>query len=139
MESIIIFIVISLVSMLFKKKKQPEQAPVRKAQQVKPFTENPFKDLKEFARDFMEEPKQQLERKTPIVTKTPVVSEKVVREVSRDQGIPRSSGRLSIHQTNKLEKKEYKPTFTHILPSSQEELVRAIVFSEILAPPKSKR
>lgn len=140
MESSIILIVISLiVSILFKKKKQPEQAPVRRAQQVKPFTENPFKDLKDFARDFMEEPKQQLDRKTPIVTKTPVVIEKVEREVSRDQGIPRSSGRLSIHQTNKMEKKESKPTITHILPSSQEELVRAIVFSEILAPPKSKR
>ncbi|MFF2754271.1 hypothetical protein ACFVR1_11080 [Psychrobacillus sp. NPDC058041] len=139
MESIILIVISLIVSMLLKKKKQPEQGPVRRAQQVKPFTENPFKDLGDFAKDFMEEHKQQLDRKTPVVKKMPVVVEKVEREVSRNQGIPRSSGRLSTHQVNKLEKKVSNATTNHILPSSQEELVRAIVFSEILAPPKSKR
>lgn len=139
MESIILIVISLIVSAFLKKKKSPEQQPVKRAQQVKPFTENPFKNLGDFAKDFMEEQKQQLDRKTPIVKKTPVVFEKVEREVSRDQGTPRSTGRLSIHNTNRLEKKESKPKITHILPSSQEELVRAIVFSEILAPPKSKR
>ncbi|WP_391201966.1 hypothetical protein [Psychrobacillus sp. L4] len=139
MEGIILIVISLIVSTLLKKKKAPVQSPVKRAQQVKPFVENPFKDLGDFAKDFMEEHKQQLNREKPIVKKAPVVVEKLERVVSRDQGTPRSSGRLSIHQVNKVEKQVSKPIITHILPSSQDELVRAIVFSEILAPPKSKR
>lgn len=47
-------------------------------------------------------------------------------------------GRLSVHQTNAsvAEKKAVTPTF---IPQTGNELIQAIVFSEILAPPKSKR
>lgn len=140
MESLIIFIAIAIISSLFGKKKKTEQKPEKQDQQVKPLKENPFKNLGDFAKDFMEEQKQQLERKPPVVKQVPVPPvEKVAREASRDQGVPRSLGRLSVHQSNKQENIVAEPSVNNFLFSSKDELVKAIVLSEILGPPKSRR
>ncbi|TQR19281.1 hypothetical protein [Psychrobacillus vulpis] len=138
MEGLIILIISLIVSALFGQKKKAAQKPVKDVQQEKPFKENPFKGLEDFAKEFKVEHKK-MDRKPPEVQKTPTLVEKVEREVPRDRGVPRSSGRLSIHQDKVQNKNVSKPIDTNILPSSKEELVRAIVFSEILAPPKSKR
>lgn len=138
MESIIVIIIMAIISSLVGKKKKPEQKPVKQTQQpMKPEKDNPFKDLGDFAKDFMDEQKKQLDRKSPEVKKAPVLVEKVEREVTRNQGKPRSTGRLSVHQENK-EQKVSRPDI-NIIPNSKDDLVKAIVFSEILAPPKSRR
>lgn len=143
MESIVIFIIIAIISSLLGKKKTTGQKPVRHAQPSKPITENPFKNLGDFAKEIMAEQKQLMETKPSVAKKVPVQTDKQVvkkeREVNRDQGIPRTSGRLSVHQIDKQEQIVSQPNVSDILPRSQDDLVRAIVFSEILAPPKSKR
>lgn len=145
MEQLIIFIIIGIVSALFGKKKTDQKnapKPVQKAPPQKPFAENPFKNLGELAKEFKQEQQAEIERRT-IVPKPepvqPVKVEKVQREVHRDQGAPRSSGRLSVHQGNKPTLHATKPAMASVLPETKDELVRAIVLSEILAPPKSKR
>lgn len=59
-------------------------------------------------------------------------------EIGRGEQSPKRPGRLSVHQTTAsvAKKKVEKPTF---IPKTGNELIQAIVFSEILAPPKSKR
>ncbi|MDI2588163.1 hypothetical protein OR571_13815 [Psychrobacillus sp. NEAU-3TGS] len=145
MESIIIFIIIGIISALFgKKKPEPKNAPkpVKKYSQQKPFVENPFKNLGELAKEFKQEQQAKIERR-PTDSKPepvkPMTVEKVQREVSRDQGAQRSSGRLSVHQGNRPVVNTAKPVMASVLPETKDELIRAIVLSEILAPPKSKR
>ncbi|MEI4769503.1 hypothetical protein WAX74_07570 [Psychrobacillus sp. FJAT-51614] len=138
MESIIVIIIMAIISSLVGKKKKTDQKPVKQTQQqMKPVKDNPFKDLGDFAKDFMDEQKKQLNRKSPEVKKAPIPVERVEREVMRDQGKPRSTGRLSVHQEKK-EKKVSQPNI-NVIPNSKDDLVKAIVFSEILAPPKSRR
>jgi len=145
LESLIIFIIIGIISSLLGKKK-PEQKnapkPVKKVSPQKPFAENPFKNLGELAKEFKQEQQAELERRTTVPKPEPVrpvKAEKVQREVNRDQGTPRSSGRLSVHQGNKPALPATKPMVASVLPETKDDLVRAIVLSEILAPPKSKR
>lgn len=59
-------------------------------------------------------------------------------EIGRGEQSPKRPGRLSVHQTtvSVVEKKAEKTT---LIPKTGNELIQAIVFSEILAPPKSKR
>ncbi|TQR10616.1 hypothetical protein [Psychrobacillus soli] len=145
MESLIIFVIIGIISALFGKKK-PEQknAPkqVKKVSPQKPFAENPFKNLGELAKEFKQQQQAELERRMPVMKEEPVVAvpvEKAQREVSRNQGVPRSSGRLSVYQGNRPDVNATKPVIAGVLPETKDELVRAIILSEILAPPKSKR
>ncbi|GGA32489.1 hypothetical protein [Psychrobacillus lasiicapitis] len=147
MEGIILLIVSLLISTIFGKKKQnqnPTKVPKQgnKGPEIKPFVENPFKNLGELAKEFKQEQQAKIERR-PTVPKQepiqPVTVEKVQREVSREQGAQRSSGRLSVHQGNRPVVPTAKPVVASVLPETKDELVRAIILSEILAPPKSKR
>ena len=61
------------------------------------------------------------------------------RAQKRDQGVARSTGRLSVFQEKTPERQAAKPLVNSVIPSSKEELIKSIIFSEILAPPKSKR
>jgi len=145
LEQLIIFIVIGIISALFGKKKQDQKnapKPVKKVSPQKPFAENPFKNLGELAKEFKHQQEAELERRIPAMMEEPVVAVpvgKVQREVSRNQGVPRSSGRLSAHQGNRPDVNASKPAIAGVLPETKDELVRAIILSEILAPPKSKR
>ncbi|MFJ8063051.1 hypothetical protein ACIQYS_00255 [Psychrobacillus sp. NPDC096426] len=145
MEQLIIFIIIGIISAMFGKKKQDQKnvpKPVKKVSSQKPFADNPFKNLGELAKEFKQEQQAELERRIPVMKKEPVVIvpvENVQREVNRDQGVPRSSGRLSVHQGNRAIVNATKPMMASVLPETKDDLVRAIILSEILAPPKSKR
>jgi len=59
-------------------------------------------------------------------------------EIGRGEHSPKRPGRLSVHKAtvSEAKKKVEKPT---LIPNTRNELIQAIVFSEILAPPKSKR
>ncbi|NME04295.1 hypothetical protein [Psychrobacillus sp. BL-248-WT-3] len=155
MEGLIIPLIIIILSSLFGRKKPdekpaPKPAPrnIQTAPQQKPVEQNPFKSLGDLAKEFQQEQQQaRPERKqTPrkqaprqvVQAEVPPVIQKAGREAGRDQGVPRSTGRLSVHQV--IPTNATKKSVVHnIMPDTKEELMRAIVLSEILAPPKSKR
>lgn len=141
MEAFIPIIIALLFSVFFNKKKEPDKKTVEKPVNSNPsrktVSENPFKELGDFAKQFTNERQQEKKTKPPVVREVPVV-EKMEREVKRNQGVARTSGRLSTHQESAPLRPETTPV-NSMLPSSEDELIRAIIFSEILAPPKSKR
>lgn len=141
MEAFIPIIIALLFSVFFNKKKEPDkktvEKPVNSTPSRKTVSENPFKELGDFAKQFTNERQQENKTKPPVVREVPIV-EKMVREVKRNQGVARTSGRLSTHQESAPLRPETTPV-NSMLPSSEDELIRAIIFSEILAPPKSKR
>lgn len=142
MEAFIPIIIALLFSVFFNKKKEPDkkavEKPVNSAPSRKTVSENPFKELGDFAKQFTNERQQEKKTKPPVVKEVPVV-EKMEREVKRNQGVARTSARLSTHQESAPLRPENTPVVNSMLPSSEDELIRAIIFSEILAPPKSKR
>ena len=141
MEAFIPIIIALLFSVFFNKKKEPDkktvEKPVNSTPSRKTVSENPFKELGDFAKQFTNERQQERKTKPPVVKEAPVVA-KMEREHKRDQGVARTSGRLSTHQESAPLRPETTPV-NSMLPSSEDELIRAIIFSEILAPPKSKR
>lgn len=141
MEAFIPIIIALLFSVFFNKKKEPDkktvEKPVNSTPSRKTVSENPFKELGDFAKQFTNERQQEKKTKPPVVREVPVV-EKMEREVKRNQGVARTSGRLRTHQESAPLRPETIPV-NSMLPSSEDELIRAIIFSEILAPPKSKR
>ena len=141
MEAFIPIIIAALVSFFFKNNKEPDkktvEKPVNKTPMRKTVSENPFKELGDFAKQFTSERQQEMKIKPPIVKEVPVV-ERTEREVKRDQGVARSSGRLSTHQKN-VPAAVSTPVAESLIPSNQDDLIKGIIFSEILAPPKSKR
>lgn len=145
MEGLIPIIIAVLFSLFFSKKKEPDNKPVQKPvnsnPMSKPVSENPFKELGDFAKQFTGERQQEMKAKPPVVKEmeVPVKVKKIEREVKRDQGVARSPGRLSAHQENATGRLSSSPVANNLLPSSQDELIKGIIFSEILAPPKSKR
>ena len=142
MEAFIPIIIALLFSVFFNKKKEPDkktvEKPVNSTPTRKTVSENPFKELGDFAKQFTNERQQGKKTKPPVVSERPIV-EKVEREVKRNQGVARTSGRLSAHQEIAPLLQTTTPVVNSMLPSSEDELIRAIIFSEILAPPKSKR
>jgi len=138
---IIGLIVLGLISMLFNKlgnrqeETPPRQQPVRPNQQP-----NRPKRLEDYAKDLFEEfqepqrrnpePNRPVETRIPprIEPKKAPVQEKVQVDVesSRRQPIRRAAS-----------KKMEQPS--SVLPSTQQELLQAFIFSEVIGPPKSKR
>ncbi|QUG42149.1 hypothetical protein KD050_02290 [Psychrobacillus sp. INOP01] len=144
MEAFIPIIIAALFSLFFSnKKKEPDkktvEKPVNRTPMRKTVSENPFKELGDFAKQFTSERQQEMKTKPPIVKEVPVIAEKQEREVKRNQGVARTSGRLSTHQENAPLRQVSTPVVNTILPSNEDELIKGIIFSEILAPPKSKR
>jgi len=126
---------------------------------------DPFKKLKEMSqemykeiqREFQETPAEPPSRQTPIETSRPAVTERPTKMPSHTQSVSpvaaqakreRSQrdmsqrethrGRLSAHGAKHV----WKPTAANhheMIPKDQEDLVKGIIFSEILGPPKAKR
>ncbi|MER2170943.1 MAG: hypothetical protein ABS938_09925 [Psychrobacillus psychrodurans] len=142
MEAFIPIIIAAIFSLFFKNNKESDkksvEKPVNSTPMRKTVSENPFKELGDFAKQFTSERQQEMKTKPPIVKEVPVKVEKMEREVKRDQGVARSSGRLSTHQKN-VPVTIPTPVVDSLIPSSQDDLIKGIIFSEILAPPKSKR
>ena len=142
MEGLIPIIIVALMSFLFKGKKEADNTadkPVKSTPVRKPVSENPFKDLGDFAKQFTGERQQEMKPKPPVVKEVPVKVEKIERELKRDQGSARSTGRLSTHQQKAPIVQVSAPEVSSLIPSTQDELIKGIIFSEILGPPKSKR
>ncbi len=127
---------------------------MNRPQQQRPVNQNPFKNLGELAKEFQQQQQSQMEQRdlqrekpTTIHTQAPPLARDKVHEIP-DRTISHtigrskpaeSKGRLSIHQDNTRLKTKEKPALKNVLPSTEDELLRGIIFSEILGPPKSKR
>lgn len=161
---ILIFIVLGIISMLFKGKNQGEAPKTQKRQQTtQPSASDPMRKLKEMTQEMykeiqrefqteLDEPpsRQSSERSpAPVVTLPSEVHKgerrdagkktQIQAERKRDRTSNREPhrGRLSVHQGS-LNSQE--PTRHHeMVPNSQQDLIKGIIFSEILGPPKSKQ
>lgn len=112
-----------------------------KPKQNRPTTtaaENPFKNLGDFAKDFMDDQRRQMEKQPPVIESAPLPSKKEAKEVQEPKKVTSRPGRLSVHNDPKKEVVRVERD-RELIPTSKEELIRAVVFSEILAPPKSRR
>ena len=90
MEGLIPVIILMIISALFKNKKSSEKEPANKrtnsAPQPKPVSQNPFKDLADFAKEFTKDQQMKMKEVPPVVKDIPVVQEKMERSQKRDQG-----------------------------------------------------
>ncbi|KXH87403.1 hypothetical protein [Sporosarcina sp. HYO08] len=156
MEQIIVLIIMLLLSSLFKGKGKKEQAPQKGA--PKPFTassDDTFKKLKEMSKEMMREMQQEVKREKeppsrqtpPIVSpekpklqRKPVKAEQIGERKNQREKSQREShrGRLSAHG-GQIEQPTAFTTENHLLPKTEDDLLKGIIFSEILSPPKSKR
>ncbi|MCZ8536073.1 hypothetical protein M9R32_02555 [Paenisporosarcina quisquiliarum] len=148
MEPIIFAIIAFVISAIFKRKNASDDGG-----QTKPFlpqspNQQSMKKLEDYAKEIYGDVQKQIsERQTKTPSKPEVmyqmkqVKEKVLPAKEQMKEAPRTSarqGRLSLHQTK--EKNRIQNTdSSSFVPSSEKELLQAIIFSEILAPPKSKR
>ncbi|WP_252502910.1 hypothetical protein [Sporosarcina sp. Marseille-Q4943] len=163
MEQIIILIVLGIISTLFKGKK-PEQPKTQKRQptgqrnvsdpmrKLKDMTQEMYKEIqREFQTEIDEPPSRQTSERTPapavslpseVIEAKRLDSAKTIpdRAEKHDRASTREKthrGRLSVHQESLLSK---EPVEHHeMIPKSEEDLIKGIIFSEILGPPKSKQ
>ena len=156
MEQILILIAMFILSSLFKGKNKKE-APQKG--QPKPFTaepNNPVKKMKEMSRDMVKELQKELQndageppsRQTPPISTPrqpaipelkPVLVEQTaaIGRESKRQSSEKHRGRLTVHGgVREVQTVADKHDF---IPKTNEDFLKGIIFSEILAPPKSKR
>ncbi|WJY28504.1 MULTISPECIES: hypothetical protein [Sporosarcina] len=166
MEQIIILAVIGLLSTLFSKKNkgdagtkdvqetrrmpEPQQKTPRPASQQP----DPFKRLKELTgdiyREIQEEQRKTVEeqpparpeivRQPPGAAKTPKPAPRAAGSPVKNEGQRNSaprSGRLSAH--NPAAAAEESANAVRLSLTDEEDILKGIIFSEILGPPKSKR
>jgi hypothetical protein len=166
MEQLIIFIILAIVGSFFKgKKKEPAEGPQPKPfTATGSAPEGPTTKLKEMYRELQAEmagadaepPSRQLpmqqQQASITVPSAPVIvpparpaADRIERANSSanrhnerpDSTVNRHSGRMSAHGGQ-------RPTVSAVeshdlLPKSQQDLLKGIVFSEVFGPPKSKR
>lgn len=161
---ILIFIVLGIISMIFKGKK-PEDAPKTQKRQPNPQTNSsdPMRKLKEMTQEMYKEiqrefqteidepPSRQPSERQPAPAVTTPSKAKVAESRGRlieapvhvDMIHDRTSkrephrGRLSAHQGTLITKEPVK--HNEMIPKNENDLIKGIIFSEILGPPKSKQ
>lgn len=167
MESLIPLIIMLIVGSLFKGKKDKGPSDTEQTKPFMPRQEHserpndPVKKLKEISREMYRELQQEMQREAeppqnrpvtpppvavpvrPIVEKpTPSPIRETQKNQTRSTRIPRSERRTSRGQSAS-EKNIVTPTKSintaNLLPKSEEDLIKGVIFSEIFGPPKSKR
>ncbi|MGN7388528.1 hypothetical protein [Sporosarcina sp. SAFN-015] len=168
METLIIAIAMGLISMFFKgkksdepeKKSQPKRPPASQGPSEQP---DPIRKLKEMSREMYKEiqrefqteidepPSRQPSERQPAPAVTTPFKAKVAESRGRlieapvhvDMIHDRTSkrephrGRLSAHQGTLITKEPVK--HNEMIPKNENDLIKGIIFSEILGPPKSKQ
>lgn len=149
MEGLIPFVIMLILGALFNsgKKKVSEE----KKQPTKPFTaektehDNPIKKLKEMSREIYKEIQQEFEVEEKPASQPVKKRREVAVEVKVDEPIrqPRVKTRVAIteeRQRNENAAKQKQPTVSkQLVPTTSDEIMKGIIFSEIIGPPKSKR
>jgi hypothetical protein len=163
MEQLILFAVIALISMLFKGKKETDEKPKKPKQQMPPFSNQPAppkrtpvstqqqskpRSLEDFAKDIFtqleqsaEDAKKSFEKKVaPVVIEetVKVEPEKVQRVAMSEQLEQRSSTRPPLEERPLVKKLNDEAAF-NVVPTTQKELMQAIVMAEVLGKPKAKQ
>ncbi|MDN4607057.1 hypothetical protein [Sporosarcina highlanderae] len=168
METLVIAAVLGLISMIFKGKKPGEppktqnRRPSAQSQQpqwpsAKPdtHTQDPMRRLKEISQEMYKEiqrefqteideppsrqtepaamPKKVVGQAKPI--EAPVSFQRKEREKKSETNAHR--GRLSTHQGDFVWEKPVENS--NMIPRDEQDLIKGIIFSEILGPPKSKQ
>lgn len=148
MEGIIFAIIMLVIGMITKGKNTEDTDGKTKPFMSKPLDQKSARRIEDYAKEVFQEvqkqrspnresSRQSLPMSPPVERTQPAMSEinptKVVEDTSR-----KSTGRLSVHQKTKTVRNQ-KIAAPSLLPKTGHEVIQAIVFSEILAPPKSKR
>lgn len=164
MESLIPFIIMLVIGALFNsgKKKAPEE---QKRQQSKPFTsgkpeqDNPIKKLKEMSRDLYKEiqqefeqeqekpqqrpveiPKQRVQQQVDVTkVEAPKREERVYTRSTEPSERQQEAVRRQARQAEKRQNKQSAVASNQLVPTTSDEIMKGIIFSEIIGPPKSKR
>lgn len=139
-------------SFLSSKKKKPTD----EEEQAKPFTaqnerqDGPVKKLKEMYEEIQKElekgnetqrPAPQMTQKTMTKPEVKITPERVEVAVPlREQRTePNMRSQSSRHETKQVVKKQNKTPRVGLMPKSQDDIMKGVIFSEIFGPPKSKR
>lgn len=145
---VIIFAIVAFIISALSKRKNPNDG----GETTKPFlpgqqNKQSMKKLEDYAKEIYGDVQKQIsERQSPRTNAKPdVISqmEQVKRSPSSqqmkdDQRAARRPGRLSTHQSaGAIHRETTDPE--SLVPTTESQLRQAIIFSEILAPPKSKR
>ena len=145
MEAIIFAIITLIISAFAKRKNANDEDGKTKPFMAKPLDQQPMRKIEDYAKEivgdvqkqFTERQAQPKPKPAHTVRKqaeTIMLANEAVKETIK---APQSSGRLSAHQpTMKRLKTEDDIT---IVPATEKDLLQAIIFSEILSPPKSRR
>ena len=141
-------IIIAVVSSLFSKGKQKEQPTKqmppfsnqevpREWSPVEPKQERPkVKTLEDFANEVFGQLNQKVEPKKQVVREVEIPPvQPVVREVLKKE---RTSTRPELGASRPIVQQAKKSSF-NVVPKTQQQLMQAIVTSEVLGPPKAKQ
>lgn len=171
MESLIIFAVIGIISMLFKGKK-PEEAQKQQQQRQRqpsshPAKPDPMRKLKEMSqemykeiqREFQTEIEEPPSRQAPQAPQArpeaarPAVARAETRMPAKPREKAPAAGRPSVERSSTRESTHRGRLSAHgakhvwaervehheMVPQNERDLIKGIIFSEILGPPKSKQ
>jgi len=147
-EVIILAIITMIISAFSKKKNAGDGDGKSKPFMAKPLDPQSIKKMEDYAKEVFGDVQKQFSERQPRTQMKPVIKKQVERvqetvtpsrkQVNEIQQATTRPGRLSAHQPAGVRKP--KPIEKKsLVPSTKNELVQAIIFSEILAPPKSKR
>lgn len=144
MEGLLPFIIMLILGALFnsgkKKKSDEKQKPAKPFTTEQPKHDNPIKKLKEMSRDLYHEIQQEFEVEEEKPKHEPVRIPKVERAIKE----PNVKSRVALAEGRQQSAVRQSPIKKQVpkkrlVPTSSDEIMQGIIFSEIIGPPKSKR
>ncbi|EPD54387.1 hypothetical protein HMPREF1210_00373 [Paenisporosarcina sp. HGH0030] len=148
MEPIIFAIIAFIISAIFKRKNARDDGGKTKPFLPQSSNQQSMKKLEDYAKEIYGDVQKQISErqiqtapKPEVIQQMKHVNETVLPVKEKEKTAPTSAARprrLSLHQSKEVIRTTSSDSIS-LVPSSEKELLQAIVFSEILAPPKSKR
>jgi len=144
MEVIIFAVIVFIISSITKRKNPKPGGGTPEPSMSKPVDQRSTTKIEDYAREVYADMQRQLSDNEPSTQSKPDVEYQVEKRQTAPskplevQRATRRPGRLSTHQTvAPVSVKSADPYF--LVPTKKSDMLQAIVFSEILSPPKSKR
>lgn len=141
MEVIILAIITLIISAFSKRKNAGDADGKSKPFMSKPLDQQSMKKIEDYAKEVYGKVQKQASDHTRGSALKERITEKVINpraEIAKAEKPQQRSGRLSVHQPT-ASLRNVKQSTPSLLPRTGNEVIQAIVFSEILGPPKSKR
>ncbi len=146
MEGLIMVLVMMAIGALFNNKKKDEtEKPANKRRDPAARGQGTLKRVEEYAREKYSELQTQMaehpEQKKMVMERVDQAKAKLPqRDIQQAKKAVASTGRLSVHKSpEELQEQVQNDHLSELFPLGAEDLQKAIVLSEILLPPKSKR